>query len=199
MRYNAGTVNARRTAMLSLPYALQALLYASGEPLPKKRACAVLSVTEDMLATAAGELRNLLAGTGLALVETAGELELRTAAEAAPVIDAFRAGERARDLGKASLETLAIILYRGGATRGEVDRIRGVNSTAAIRALLLRGLVERTADDADKRRARYSVTADALAHLGIGRAEDAPQWGTWAAALRDAEAKAEAAEPAPAG
>lgn len=183
--------------MLSLPYALQALLYAAGEPLPKKRALAVLSIPEEMLDAATAELRQKLEGTGLALVETPGELELRTAPEATAIIDTFREGERARDLGKASLETLAIILYRSGATRADIDRIRGVNSTAALRVLTLRGLIERSTDDADKRRARYTVTIDALAHLGIGTSEQAPAWEKWHGVLAQADAQqTEATEPA---
>lgn len=180
--------------MLSLPYALQALLYASGEPLSRKRALAVLSVTPEMLDAAAAELREKLAGTGLALVETPDELELRTAPEATAIIDTFREGERTRDLGKASLETLAIILYRSGATRADIDRIRGVNSTAALRALTLRGLIERSTDDADKRRARYTVTIDALAYLGLGKSEEAPAWTRWQQALTEAETQAQNAE-----
>lgn len=180
--------------MLSLPYALQALLYASGEPLPKKRAMAVLTVSGEMLAAATAELRQKLEGTGLALVETPDELELRTAPEATAIIDTFREGERSRDLGKASLETLAIILYRNGATRADIDRIRGVNSTAALRALTLRGLIERSTDDADKRRARYAVTIDALAHLGLGQSQQAPAWEKWHAALASAEEQASVSE-----
>jgi segregation and condensation protein B len=173
--------------MLSLPFALQALLYASGEPVSKKRVMAVLAVPPEMLAIAIKDLRSALAGTGLHLVETPSELELRTSPDAAPVIDTFTEAERTRDLGKASLETLAIILYRSGATRADIDRIRGVNSTAALRSLLLRGLIERTSDAEDKRRARYAITPEALAHLGLGRAEEAPGWATWSAALAEAE------------
>jgi segregation and condensation protein B len=111
------------------------------------------------------------------------------------VIKQLRESELARDLGKASLETLAIILYKGGATRSDIDWIRGVNSTAAIRSLLMRGLVERGEDVSDKRRARYTASVDALAHLGVSRREDLPRYAELTGTLsRAEEAQAVAAE-----
>jgi segregation and condensation protein B len=159
---------------LTPPATLEALLFAAGEALPKKRIMTLLSIPADLLAAAITELRKELAERGLALIETETELELRTSPDAAPVVEAYRKGELSRDLGKAGLEALAIILYQGGATRSEIDWIRGVNSTAAIRSLLLRGLVERSADTEDKRRMRYTPSVEAYAHLGIGGAGELP-------------------------
>ncbi len=176
---------------LALSSRLEAVLFAAGEPLTKKRLATLLEVSPESLMDAVNALRIMLADRGLALVETEDELELRTAAEASDVIQKLRESELSRDLGKASLETLAFILYRGGATRGEIDWIRGVNSTAAIRALLLRGLIERTEDASDKRRARYRVTIDALAHLGAATPEDLPRFSELRQALAEHETKQE--------
>lgn len=161
---------------LSLPHTLQALLFAAGESMPKKRIMTLLEIPAEMLDAAAAELREHLTPTGLSLIETADELELRTSPDAAMIVEKFRQSELSRDLGKAGLEALAIILYQDGATRGDVDWVRGVNSTAAIRSLLMRGLVERSTDTTDKRRARYTATIDALAHLGVSRKEDLPNF-----------------------
>lgn len=158
------------------PAALLALLFASGEPLPKKQAATILGCKETDLPKAVDALRTTLEATGLALVETADELELRTAPEAAEVVKRFRESELARDLGKAGLETLATIAYQAGATRSDIDWIRGVNSSASLRTLLLRGLIEGKEDPSDKRRIRYSVTTEALAHLGVSRVEELPRF-----------------------
>lgn len=160
--------------MVSLPRALEAVLFASGEAVSKKRISQILQISPEMLDAAIDELSEKLSTTGLTLVQHGDELQLRTSPEAAPFVEAFRQSELSRDLGKAGMETLAIILYQGSATRGDIDWIRGVNSTAALRSLLMRGLIERSVDDADKRRARYSATVDALAHLGISRKEELP-------------------------
>jgi chromosome segregation and condensation protein ScpB len=71
---------------------------------------------------------------------------------------------------------LAIALYRGASTRSEIDRIRGVNSTTALRNLLLRGLFDRIPNPKDERQHLYRATTAALAHLGFSRVEDIPDY-----------------------
>jgi segregation and condensation protein B len=81
------------------------------------------------------------------------------------------------------LETLAVIAYQTGATRGEVDWVRGVNSSTSLRTLLMRGLIEGREDERDKRRTRYSLTTEALAHLGLARIENLPRYDELAAGV----------------
>lgn len=161
--------------MLTPPAALHALLLASGEPLEKKQLAALLGVKEPELEVALGALAGQLRGSGVTLIETKTEVELRTAPEAAAIVKKFRDAELSRDLGPASLETLSVIAYQDGATRGEIDWVRGVNSSASLRTLLLRGLVEGKEDPNDKRRIRYSLTTEALAHLGVVRTDELPR------------------------
>lgn len=170
---------------LSPSQALEAVLFAAGEPMTKRRLAGVFGVSIDMIDAAAGELRSDLATRGITLVSTEEEIELRTAPDASEMVKKLRESELSRDLGKAGLEALAIILYQGSATRGEIDWIRGVNSGAAIRSLMLRGLIERTEDPLDKRRALYTTTTDALAHLGVSRKEDLPNYAEFSAGLKD--------------
>lgn len=161
--------------MLTPPAALHALLFASGEPLEKKRLATLLGVTNAELDIALKALAVSLKESGIALVESGTEAELRTATEASDLIKKLRENELARDLGKASLETLAIVAYQSGATRGEVDWVRGVNSSASLRTLLMRGLIDGREDERDKRRVRYALTTEALAHLGIANASELPR------------------------
>lgn len=183
--------------MLTPPAAVHALLFASGEPLEKKRLAALLGLKEEELTVVLGALVNLLKGSGVALVETATEVELRTAPEAVDIVKKLRESELSRDLGSASLETLSVIAYQEGATRGEIDWVRGVNSTASLRTLLLRGLIEGKEDEKDKRRIRYALTTEAFAHLGITRASELPraeELRATAAAVVEEEAVHAAAE-----
>jgi segregation and condensation protein B len=161
---------------LSHSEALEAVLFASGEPVAKKKLASFLHTTEGAVASAAEELREKLVGRGLTLVETDGEFELRTSPEAADIVKKLREGELSKDLGRAGLEALAVVMYRGGATRTEIDWIRGVNSSQILRSLLLRGLVERTEDPHDKRKFQYRATSDALAHVGVSKKQDLPRY-----------------------
>ena len=161
--------------MLTPPAAIEALLFASGESLEKKQLIKLLGLTEKELTTALGALTDSLKERGIALVETATEVELRTSAEAAAIVKKLRESELSRDLGPASLETLAVIAYQDGATRSDIDWVRGVNSSASLRTLLLRGLIKGREDERDKRRIRYSLTTDAFGHLGVSRASDLPR------------------------
>ena len=73
------------------------------------------------------------------------------------------------EIGKAGLETLAIVLYNGPVSRREIDYIRGVNSSFILRNLCVRGLVEREADSKDQKIFKYRSSLNLLAHLGIKR------------------------------
>lgn len=161
--------------MLTPPAAAEALLFASGEPLEKKQLAALLEIKEEELPVVLQALADSLQERGLTLIETATEVELRTSPEASVIVKKLRESEFSRDLGSASLETLAVIAYQEGATRGEIDWVRGVNSSASLRTLLLRGLIEGKEDAHDKRRIRYNLTTEALAHLGIARASELPR------------------------
>jgi segregation and condensation protein B len=174
---------------LTPPALLEALLFASSGPVSKKRLAAMLEVTPALLQQAADVLRASLTNRGLSLVETDTEFELRTNPEASSFVEKLREGELSRDLGKAGLETLAVVLYRGGATRGEIDWVRGVNSSQTLRSLLMRGLIERGENPEDARRPRYIATVDALAHLGVGRKEELPEYEELTKALAREEAR----------
>lgn len=173
---------------------LEALLYAEGGPLTRDQACTILGCDAGQLSTLVADLHSALVDRGLSLIETEKELELRTAPETADTIRVLRESELTRDLGKASLETLAIILYRGTATRAEIDWVRGVNSGAALRSLSLRGLIERAEDKDDKRRARYVATVEALAHLGVSTKEALPRYAELSTLAAAAEATREETE-----
>jgi segregation and condensation protein B len=162
--------------MLTPPAAIEALLFVSGEPLGKKTLAKLLDIDETKLNIALDVLKKIFTNRGVALVDNGSEVELRTAPEAAPLLQKLRESELSRDLGKAGLETFAVIAYRAGSTRSEIDWVRGVNSSTSIRTLLIRGLIEGEEDAQDRRKIRYRVTTNALAHLGVRSTSDLPRY-----------------------
>lgn len=149
---------------VSLAAKLEALLFFKAEPISKKNLCKQLDITDEALQTAVQQLVERLRTGATRVLETDTEVGLVLAAEHDELIEQLRREEMKRDIGKAGAETLAIVLYRGPVTRGEIDRIRGVNSSYILRNLMVRGLVEK---GSNPKRVEYQATADLYRHLGI--------------------------------
>jgi segregation and condensation protein B len=99
---------------------------------------------------------------GVRLVEVAGGYQLRTARINADWVKKFLGGRPAR-MGKATLETLAIIAYRQPITRAEVEAIRGVDVDGVIATLLERNLIRAVArKDVPGRPFLYGTTPEFL-------------------------------------
>jgi hypothetical protein len=96
--------------------------------------------------------------------------------EASSLIKDLTKEELTRDLGKAGLETLSIVLYQGPISRREIDYVRGVNSNFILRNLLVRGLVEKIENPKDQRSFLYRPSFDLLSYLGISRTDDLPEY-----------------------
>lgn len=155
---------------------IESILFFKAEPLSVKKLAQILKTEEQEIITALQTLKEKLAGRGVALLEKDGEVMLGTAPEASGIIEELTKEELTRDLGRAGLETLSIVLYRGPITRSGIDYIRGVNSTFILRNLLIRGLVEKIPNPEDQRSFLYRPTFDLLSYLGIPRVEDLPEY-----------------------
>ena len=77
-----------------------------------------------------------VAGCGFHLVCTGGTYRLQTVPNCGRYVRAMLKLDRPSRLGKASLETLAIIAYRQPITKSEVEEIRGVDVSGNIKTLL---------------------------------------------------------------
>ncbi len=166
---------------------IQALLFALGRPLSRKELSKMLGVDETEIAAGIAALQSTLQG-GVVLVDDGVEVELRVGTESSGLIEKIRKEEYSRDIGKAGLEALSAILYRGPLTRSEIDFIRGVNSSQTIRTLTLRGLVRKIPNPKDERSFLYEPTTELLSELGVTRPQDLPEYGEVRAKLEALEA-----------
>jgi len=155
---------------------LEAILFWKAEPVPIKKLASLLNVDVKIIKAGLAELEKNLTGRGLTLVHGEGEVMLGTAKEHSALIEQLTKDELSRDLGKAGLETLSIVLYQGPISRSDIDYIRGVNSQFILRNLLIRGLVERVDNPKDARSFLYQATVSLLSHLGLSRREDLPEF-----------------------
>ena len=155
---------------------IEAILFFKGEPISIKKLEGFLKVSKEEITEAILNLKNNLFNRGIVLLEKNDEITLGTAPELSTLIEDLQKEELNRDLSKASLETLSILLYKNGATRGEIDYIRGVNSSFTLRALSIRGLVEKTTDEKDNRRFIYKPSFELLSFMGIKSVEELPDY-----------------------
>jgi len=153
---------------------IEALLFALGRPLSRTELQKMLGATEVEVNSALQILAEKKGG--VVLVDDGGEVELRVAPESAALIEKIRKEEYSREIGKAGMEALSAVLYRGPLSRAGIDFIRGVNSSQTLRTLTLRGLLRRVQNPKDERSFLYEPTTELLAELGVSRLQDLPDY-----------------------
>lgn len=162
--------------LMNLSSKIEALLFWKAEPVSIKKLAELLKTDQKEIVAGLDELETKLKGGGLTLVRDENEVMLGTAKEYSSLIEEITKEEIGRDLGKAGLETLSIILYQGPISRSEIDYIRGVNSQFIIRNLLVRGLIDRVEHPGDARIFLYKPTLALLSHLGVSKVTDLPEY-----------------------
>jgi segregation and condensation protein B len=144
---------------------LESLLFVADGPLTVQRFAEVMDgVDKQTILALLQELQSDLEAPsrGLQLVEVAGGYQLRTAKINADWVKKFLGGRPAR-MGRATLETLAIIAYRQPITKAEIESIRGVDVDGVITTLLERNLIRAVArKDVPGRPFLYGTTAEFL-------------------------------------
>ena len=144
---------------------IESLLFVADGPLTVQRFAEVLDgVDKETIQALLGEMQIELEAPsrGLQLVEVAGGYQLRTAKVNADWVKKFLGGRPAR-MGRATLETLAIIAYRQPITKAEIESIRGVDVDGVIATLLERNLIRAVArKDVPGRPFLYGTTAEFL-------------------------------------
>lgn len=162
--------------MNNLETKIEAVLFWAGVPISRKRLAEILKVGQVEVNEGLESLKNSLQSRGIVLQEKDNDITLGTSPEFSSLIEDLQKEELNKNLTKSSLETLSIVLYRNGASRAEIDYIRGVNSSFTLRALSVRGLVERISDPKDQRRFIYRPTFELLSYMGIKSVEELPEY-----------------------
>jgi len=155
---------------------IEGILFFKASPMRIKDIATILNVAESDIGNALKKLQEKLTDRGLQLVYKDDSVLLTTSELVASIIKKITQEDLQKDLGKAGLETLSIIIYRGPITRSEIDYIRGINSTYILRILLIRGLIERHLNPSDRRSHLYQPTFELLQYLGVSKIEDLPEY-----------------------
>ena len=153
---------------------IEALLFALGRPLARSELQKMLGASAEDVSAALEGLQGR--GGGVTLVDDGKEVELRVSGGSAEIVEKVRKEEYSRDIGRAGLEVLSAVVYRGPLSRSEIDFIRGVNSSQTLRTLTLRGLLRRIPNPKDERSFLYEPTIELLAELGVPRSTELPEY-----------------------
>jgi segregation and condensation protein B len=122
---------------------VESLLFVAEGPLTLQRLAEVIDAADRKeIAAALEQVKTDLevSGRGVRMVEVAGGFQLRTPKENADWVKKYLGGRPPR-MGRAMLETLAIIAYRQPVTKAEVEVIRGVDVDGVVNTLVERNLV----------------------------------------------------------
>jgi segregation and condensation protein B len=152
---------------------IEALLFASAEPLDERTLAARLPEEVDVGAALA-RLQQAYAGRGVNLVRVGGKWTFRTATDLAWLM--ARETVETRKLSRAALETLAIIAYHQPVTRAEIEDIRGVStSKGTLDVLLETGWIRpRGRRRSPGRPLTFGTTEAFLGHFGLETLTDLP-------------------------
>ncbi len=155
---------------------IEAVLFLHGESIKTKKLAEILQKTEKEINEAIKILEEKLSGRGIGLIKKDGEIMLATAEEASSFCENFCKEEFNKEIGKAGLEVLTIIVYGNETGRPDIDYIRGVNSSFTLRNLMVRGLIERVANPKDNRAYLYRPSFRLLQFLGIKNIKELPDY-----------------------
>ena len=124
--------------------ALEAILFASGEPVFAWRIAQVLGVETDAVFLAAEELKAECEARcrGIRLLRLEDKLQLCSAPEFSQAVTRTLEQRKPPKLSPAALEVLAIVAYFQPVTRAYIDSVRGVDSSYTVSVLAERGLIE---------------------------------------------------------
>ncbi len=127
-----------------LAAAVEAVLFASGDPVPAERLAAVLGAEVEQVLAAAKKLADSYSyeQRGIRLLRLGDKLQMCSSPEFSREISAALEQRKPPRLSQAALEVLAIVAYYQPVTRAYIDQIRGVDSSYTVGVLTERGLIE---------------------------------------------------------
>ena len=130
--------------MKNIKYAIEGILFAAGEPVKASKLAVVLDCAVDDIRAAVKDLKEEYDRDerGLNIIEILDGYQICSRPEYYTYIQEILGEQRNQPLSNAAMEALAIIAYKQPITRGQIERIRGVNSDGCVNRLYERGLIE---------------------------------------------------------
>ncbi|MFH1286616.1 MAG: SMC-Scp complex subunit ScpB [Candidatus Magasanikbacteria bacterium] len=164
---------------MNLESHIESILFVASKPLAPKHIAKSLgtsiSKVEETIETLVMKYNH--DDSGIHILRSEESVRMSTNPENASILEDFIKQEAVSELTKAQLETLTVVAYRSPVTRPELEQIRGVNCAVILRNLLIRGLIIEE-EDMEKLLPVYSLSLEALSHLGVQEVTKLPEYDT---------------------
>ncbi|KJZ83489.1 hypothetical protein ClosIBUN13A_CONTIG142g02129 [Clostridium sp. IBUN13A] len=184
-----GEITLKETKGLQIPFmddakkselksAVEALLFASGEPLSIYELSNHLdekSKTIELIIQEMMDAYEKVQTRGIKLISIKGKYQLVTKGENAEYIQKLLKKNKRQSLSQASIESLAIISYKQPITRIDIDEIRGVKSESALQRLIEKDLIKEVGRlEVPGRPILYGTTDEFLRQFDLRDLKDLP-------------------------
>lgn len=157
---------------------VEALLLVSPTPATVDELAAGAGVPSAAIERVLADFDQSAAERGWMVQRHGGKIQLATAPRFAAQVRRFLGLNREAKLSSAAIETLAIIAYQQPVTKGEIERVRGVDCSGVLATLHARGLIDQVGRLASPGNPiQYGTTPDFLQHFGMRSLGDLPALG----------------------
>lgn len=166
-----------KTEIRKIQGAVEAILFASGDPVTLERIADVMELDKP---TAEKVMNNLAdrfnaENSGIRIVRLEDGWQMCTRLEYADRVRTALDMRRNMPLSQAALEVLAVVAYNQPVTKAFVEQVRGVDCSGVLASLTSKGLVEeRGRLELPGRPLIYGTTPDFLRCLGISSLSELP-------------------------
>ncbi len=159
-----------------LKAAIEAVLFAYGEPISITRLAEALGEERSAVRRAAESLEYDYETRGIRLIWLEDSLQLCTQTRFDPQIRAALDQRRNTPLSQAAMEVLAIAAYHQPVTKGYIEQVRGVDCGAVVNSLVEKKLLEEAGRlDMPGRPILYKTTQDFLRAFGLRSLDELPE------------------------
>lgn len=163
--------------MENLDSIIEAVLFASGEPIEAEKLCAALDVGISEVTAALEQLAQKYAQSGgIELLKLNNAYQLATKKELADHVKSVLEIKLSTALSPAAMEALTVVAYNQPVTKGFVESVRGVDSSGVVNSLVEKGLLcEAGRLDLPGRPIAYKTTDNFLRSFGLSSLADLPE------------------------
>lgn len=156
---------------------LEAVLFASGEPVEVSRLAEAMELDEKTVRALAEDLISEYSGrgSGISIVRLDNAYQMCSNRDFADYVRRAIEIRRNTPLSQAAMEVLSIVAYNQPVTRAFIEQVRGVDCSAVMQGLIAKSLVEEKGRlELPGRPLLYGTTADFLRSFGLSSLEELP-------------------------